>query len=249
MNWLILRGLVREQRHWGGFKDLFENQLALKHSNTRVFALDLPGFGTEVDRTSPRTIDGIVDDLRLRWMKLKSENEGNWNLLAVSLGGMVSANWTSRFPDDFEKLVMINSSMSGLSPIHHRMIPHNYPQILKLLVTGNLEARERKILSLTTNLSPGKIIEQAKIQAPYGERINKLNAINQMVAALQFKAPSSIQVPMMVLVGEGDRLVSPECSKAIARKYGALLKSHPTANHDLATDDPKWIAEQVQEWV
>lgn len=248
MNWLIMRGLVREQRHWGQFRKIFEEKIKSIDPEAKVFALDFPGFGTEVEKTSPKSIDGIVENVRARWKELNTGNNQPWGLLAVSLGGMVAAHWTSKYPEDFKKIVLINSSMGGLSPIHHRMMPHNYPRVIKLLLSMDLEQRELNILAATTNLSREKIEKQAKVQAPYGEKVNRLNAVFQIFAATKFKAPKKIATPMLVLVGEGDTLVSPKCSDAIARQYGAMIKRHPTANHDLATDEPYWIAEQVCSW-
>ena len=248
MNWLILRGLVREQRHWGDFKDVFEAKLRETNPKARVHTLDLPGFGTEVSRISPKTISGIVHDLRERWDALRQSSHEEWGILAVSLGGMVAAHWASHHHEDFKRVVLINSSMSGLSPLHHRMMPSNYPRIIKLLISKNLIEREKKILSMTTNLDIQNILKQAERQAEYGKDVNRLNAIHQMIAAIQFKPPKKIHAPVLVLVGKGDRLVSPKCSEAIASHFGAKLISHPTANHDLATDDPKWIADQVATW-
>jgi pimeloyl-ACP methyl ester carboxylesterase len=248
MNWLILRGLVREQRHWGEFRGVFEKRLQQVDPHSRVFTIDLPGFGTEVNRMSPKTIGEIVHDLRDRWSQLKESNPGEWGILAVSLGGMVAAHWASHHIEDFKKVVLINSSMSGLSPLHHRMMPANYPRIVKLLLSRNLVEREKKILSMTTNMDIQNLVKQAEKQAEFGKDVNRLNAVHQIMAAIQFKPPKKIHAPMLVLVGRGDRLVSPKCSEAIASHYGARLVSHPTANHDLASDDPNWIADQVVEW-
>ena len=60
MNWLLLRGLAREQRHWGRFPAL----LSAKLPGDRVFCLDLPGTGTEHRRKSPASIAAIPVGLR-----------------------------------------------------------------------------------------------------------------------------------------------------------------------------------------
>ena len=87
MNWLLLRGLARDQRHWMDFGKIFEERL----SGSRVFMLDMPGMGDQNKRPSPLTIPGIVDDLRHRWKQLDYDFGGPWGILAVSLGGTAAA--------------------------------------------------------------------------------------------------------------------------------------------------------------
>jgi pimeloyl-ACP methyl ester carboxylesterase len=246
MNWLILRGLVREQRHWGEFASQLEAGLKEKDPSAKVFTLDFAGFGTESDRLSPATIDGIVDDLRTRWSALGAS--GEWGLLAVSLGGMVAMNWTSRFTRDFAKLVLINSSVGGLSPLFRRMQPRNIPTILSLFFERNIRSREERILSITTNLKGDALKKRADWQGGFAKVVRPRDAAAQIFAAVRFRAPARIGIPVLVLTSKGDTLVHYSCSESIARHFGAELRIHETANHDLPTDDPDWVSAQVRSW-
>src|SRR4051812_21219811 len=112
--WLLLRGLAREQRHWGAFP----SALARTCDDARgadIHCLDLPGTGTEFARRSPSSIRGIVADLRRRWLALDG-HDGPAHLLAVSLGGMVAMQWCADHPDDFAGVVLVNTSAADLSP-------------------------------------------------------------------------------------------------------------------------------------
>ena len=249
MKWLILRGLVREQRHWGSYKDDFEVFLRSTEPESQVHSLDFPGFGTEIARASPFSIDEIVDDLRARWKTLKASPAETWCLLAVSLGGMVAMNWTSRYPNDFKRLVLINSSATGLSPLTKRMKPENYPRVLSLFLESDIASRERKILEMTTNLKGTALQERAKAHAGFALKVRKKDAFAQILAALRFKTPSQITVPLLVVGGQGDQLVDVSCSEKIARNFNGTLVTHPTANHDLALDEPQWLMEQIRTWV
>lgn len=247
MNWLILRGLVREQRHWGTFAGEFEAALREKDPQAKVHCLDFAGFGTESDRPSPVTIDGIVDDLRYRWQAIGGEED--WGLLSVSLGGMVAMNWTSRFSGDFKKLVLINSSVGGLSPLFKRMQPRNIPTILSLFWERNIRRREERILSITTNLSGEALKKRADWQGGFAKVVRPRDAAAQILAAIRFRAPEKISIPVLVLTSKGDTLVHYSCSERIAEHFGAHLRVHESANHDLPTDDPQWVSGQVQAWV
>lgn len=57
---VLLRGLTREQRHWGNFPQ----QLLQHFPNARVITPDLPGNGSACRERSPATIAGMVESLR-----------------------------------------------------------------------------------------------------------------------------------------------------------------------------------------
>jgi pimeloyl-[acyl-carrier protein] methyl ester esterase len=248
MNWLILRGLVREQRHWGGFKQEFETALQAKKPLSRVHSIDFPGFGTENLRRSPTQIKLIVDDMRSRWIETQKTSEEPWGLLAVSLGGMVAVDWCHRYPNDFKKLVLINSSLKGLNPVYERLHPAKYGTIASLLLTKEITAREAKIIEMTTHLKSENLKQRAKKHAEFALPIRRIDALSQILAAMRFSPPSKLELPALVLVSEGDQLVSPKCSEKIAQYFKAEIRRHSTANHDLAIDDPNWIIQQVCEW-
>ena len=58
-HWLFLRGLSREQAHWGEFIKRCERELGWY-----CHAVDLPGFGSEHLRKSPLTMSEIRRDIR-----------------------------------------------------------------------------------------------------------------------------------------------------------------------------------------
>ena len=252
MKWLILRGLVREQRHWGMFRADFERMLKQTDPMAEVHAIDFPGFGTESHRPSPASISEIVDDLRSRWRSLSTgtkEAPEPWGLLAISLGGMVAMNWTSRYPGDFQRLVLINSSATGLSPLYKRMKPSNYPHIFGLFFQRDLFSREKKILELTTNLKGEALETRARWNTEIAKEIRQADAAAQILSALRFKTPKAIPVPTLVLSSKGDTLVDYSCSERIAHRFGARLAIHDTGNHDLSIDAPEWIAAEVTAWL
>lgn len=247
MNWLILRGLIREKRHWGNFPLDFEQALGSSDPKVRVHCLDFPGFGTESSRPSPFRMEGIVDDLRARWRALPSGESPEWGILAISLGGMVAMNWTSRYPQDFKRAVLINSSGAGVSPVYRRMLPANYPGVASMFFKNTLE-RERTVLELTTHLQGEKLEARARTQAGFAIPVKSRDGIAQITAALVFKTPETLPVPTLILTAKGDRLVDWRCSDDLARRFGAELRIHPTGNHDLSVDDPAWIAREVSDW-
>ncbi|MEI6473549.1 MAG: hypothetical protein WCO20_12995, partial [Holophagaceae bacterium] len=65
----------------------------------------------------------------------------------------------------------------------------------------------------------------------------------------RYKAPLKAPVPTLLLLGAGDRLVDPQCSRKIAARWGCALAVHPWAGHDLTLDDTPWVADRVRDWL
>ena len=239
--------MTREKRHWGLFPQQLEEGLG---QGTKVLALDLPGFGSEADFNSPSTISEIVNFVRGRWLKQRKENE-EWGILAVSLGGMVTLSWISKFPQDFKRAVVINSSVSGLSPIFKRVMPQNIGTFLKIALSPDFVRRERAVLEMTTNLRGKELDELTAKHVEYLKEVNPLtrNVLAQLRAILKFQPPAIISTPLLVLSSLGDSLVDPSCSEVIAKFYHSPLRVHSAGNHDLTTDDGPWVVQEVKNWL
>lgn len=242
-HWLLLRGLSREQRHWGGFPEALSKKLG-----AQVHCLDFPGTGTEHARQSPASVRAIADDLRGRW--LPGRAAGPWGLFAMSLGGMVAMDWCAAHPADFSALVLVNSSARNLSPPWRRMRLRVVPQIALALAARDRVKREHRILRMTTRLHrdlPALSREWARI----GEEspVTRATVLRQLAAAARFRAPLAVRPRALVVSGGQDPFTDPACQHRLAQHFGAPLAVHPEAGHDLSTDDPEWLAEQVRAWL
>ncbi len=240
--WLLLRGLAREQRHWGAFPGLLASALGAE-----VGGIDLPGAGTENERRCPTTIRGIVDDTRARW--LRDRAEGRWNLLGISLGGMVAMDWAAAYPSDFGRVVLVNTSAGNLAAPWERMDLAIVPQLVAAARSDDLARRERIVLGFTSRLAPD-LDRVAETWAGYAKdrplRVETL--LRQIFAATRFRAPKSLGVRALVVAGARDPLAHPVCAERLAAHFHAPLAVHPGAGHDLPLDDGPWLAETVRSW-
>jgi pimeloyl-ACP methyl ester carboxylesterase len=251
MNWLLLRGFGREKRYWGSFPDQFEIELKKKYPKAKIMTIDLPGFGTEFLRKSPSNIPEIVKDVRDRWLAERGEGSGEWNMLAVSLGGMIALSWAEDYPNDFKRMVLVNSSLKGLSPATKRVMPRNYFTLLRIIFSNNFLTREKMVLKMITSLKGGALLELARENATYAKMSppRRRNAFAQIFAIMKFKPSIKTSVPKLILSSLGDTFTDPKCSEDLAHYYQAPHKKHPNANHDLPTDDGAWVINQVIEWL
>ncbi|TWO71626.1 alpha/beta hydrolase [Caenimonas sedimenti] len=243
--WVLLRGLAREARHWGGFPDKL--RCALPAGDT-VVALDLPGNGALWRERSPARVEDMVAAARRTLAGVP--HTPPYALVALSLGGMVALQWALEHREEVRGCVLINSSLGRFSPFWRRLRPASYATLLRLLAPGRAAIdRERAILRLTSNLPLAEGTQQAWTAYALEAPVSRGNALRQLKAAALFRAPAAAPgVPLLLVASERDRLVSVECSRAMARHWGAPLRVHPAAGHDLALDDPGWLAGLVADW-
>lgn len=139
---VLLRGLSREQAHWGDFMGQLQRALP-----NPVLAIDLPGVGQAMHERSPVSIEQMVLQLRQR---LRTLQQGPCHLLAMSMGAMVAMAWATKFPSDVASLLLINGSAAGVTPFYQRLKWQSYPVVLQALCASLLK-REQLILQLTAN--------------------------------------------------------------------------------------------------
>jgi len=243
MTWVLLRGLVREQRHWGNFPEHFR----AANPGATVVTLDLPGNGTLYRDASPTRIEDMAQFCRaeLHQRGLKPP----YNLLALSLGAMVAVAWSRAAPDEVAACVLINTSLRPFDPFHRRLRPQNYGKLLRCLFAAPAQ-RERLILQLTScrGAAQRDVLEQwigYQSEFPVSPR----NALRQLWAAMRFRAPQAKPCSNMLVLGSvQDHLVDNRCSQGLARRWQTDTALHPDAGHDLPLDDGPWIAGQVAAW-
>lgn len=243
MNWILIRGLMREVGHWGDFPEKLATM-----SQGQVVCLDLPGVGTESERLFIPHVKQAMEDLRSRFNSKELDVGEDWGILGISLGGMIAMQWVHDYPADFKRIVIINSSARDFAP-WKRLTPSSMKTVFELFFEEDLVRREKKIIDMTVNLRKNdlKLID-SWVKIAQRSKFSRLVAVNQLAAAAQFSLPSKIKIPMLVLASRADRMVNYKCSEQIAKKYNATIKIHPTAGHDIAVDDASWVIEQIVDW-
>jgi pimeloyl-ACP methyl ester carboxylesterase len=237
MNWVLLRGLGRESRHWGDFVTVLKKSPSVGE----VLALDLPGTGQRYRESSPASVRGMAEKVREEFLTKKGA--GDWGVVGMSLGGMIAMEWAHRHPLDFARVVLINTSARGAGLPWQRMQPWAARQLALIARTSDLEAKERLVLEMTAVDSQ----EWAPQFAVFAQErpIALTTSLRQLAAALAYEAPKAMSCPTRLLIGQRDRMVAPKCSQALATRWGAEINEHPTGGHDLALDDPQWTADQI----
>ena len=244
--WILLRGLMREQRHWGSFPATLARALPGAH----IVTPDLPGNGTRHAQDSATRVAAMVEDCRQEL--LARGIPAPYHLLALSLGGMVAVEWASRYPQEIARCVLINTSMRPHSPFYRRLRWQNYGALLRQLALGDQHSQESLILRLTSRRhahgNPALLADWLSYQQQYP--VSRHNALRQLLSAARYRAPA-IRPPMPVLVmaGAQDQLVDHRCSQRLARAWQADCLIHGDGGHDLPLDEGEWVAQSVARWM
>ncbi|MDO8894795.1 MAG: alpha/beta hydrolase [Nitrosomonas sp.] len=238
-HFVLIRGLLREARHWGEFTGSLQQQFP----HATISTPDIPGNGQMHQATSPKTIAEMTEALR---EKINANQP--LRLIALSMGGMIAMDWMTRYPDEVEAAVLINTSARPLSPFYHRLRWTVYLQVLKMIFDSATQ-KEADILGLTSNhhSNDRKLLESWQ-QWQQQNPVSKASARNQFLAAAKFSVTDKPQQPLLVVTSRADRLVDYRCSLKLAETWQTSYMQHETAGHDLPLDEPEWLAHVIKQW-
>jgi pimeloyl-ACP methyl ester carboxylesterase len=206
----------------------------------------LPGNGEFHQLTSPSSVSEMVEFAR-RQLALRG-HQPPFCLLAMSLGGMVAADWAQRFAGEIAALVLVNTSMAPFSSRPQRLRPHNWPQLSLLAVRWWDSAYAERVIHQLTCQRQGEVVQDLAAWRAIRQSapVAALSATRQLLAAARFRARiTSPSCPTLVLSSQCDELVSPECSTHLAAAWATEHQQHPWAGHDLPHDDAPWLRAQV----
>lgn len=246
--WVLLRGLMREARHWGEFPLLFQQATGAQ----AIVTPDFPGNGQLHAQPSATSVAEMAENCRAQLEQLGYEPP--YRVLALSLGAMVAVEWSERYPAELESMVLINTSLAPHNPYYHRLRPANYPALIRVLIHGSIARREQLILRLTSTQNRTEHQQAALLEqwAAYARvcPVTRANILRQLLAAGTYHAASATPaVPVLLLAGRQDRLVDVKCSITLAQHWHCAIRLHPTAGHDLPLDDGVWVMQQVRDWL
>lgn len=243
-NIVLLRGLVRESRHWGDFPKLLNKKL----NEYEILTPEIQGVGKYINIDSPDNLLSMIEFMR---EQIKDQLGNNSILIAISLGGMIAKQWSEKYPNDFKKMILINTSFKGINPIYHRLKPNAIAQFLNIFLTPHLAMRERKILNLVSNVEEFREKNHndwVKIQEE--SPVSRVSFVNQIKAALKFTpSESKPEIETLLIASKKDRLCHYSCTTSLSQKWQVPLKLHQSAGHDLPMDDPKWLIEKIEEFI
>jgi len=236
---VLLRGLAREQAHWGDFPAALARQ-----TERVVWCQDLPGMGQYHREQSPADMARLAE---LMLPRLRRQHAGPWHLVAMSLGAMLAVQLAALAPTQVSSLVLINTSAGALTPFYQRLRWQQYPKVLGAFVAP-LQQREQLILQMTSTLLQQRQRQQqlaVALQIARQRPVLRSNVLKQLWAASHFQLPARPLCPILLLSGGADQLVDPICTERLAEYWQVPHQQHRQAGHDLVLDAPDWLLAQL----
>ncbi len=241
-------GLTRESGHWPlDTKDKFQK----KFPNANIVFLDLPGAGKFYQMTAPKEISQYIDVIRNN--SLEHIENGYPNvILGTSLAGVVIAEWSKQYPDDFQRLILASSSFAKVCGIFGRAKVSIVPRMIEILFTKDLEKKEKRILRVNSNShdkkkNQGRINRFVQIQKQ--RPMSRRSIINQTLAGKKYRLDGWSDIPTLLLGSKKDKMVTKSCLLKVGNYMNAEVFMHEYSGHGLPIDALDWLVDKTFLWL
>ncbi|GIU36808.1 alpha/beta hydrolase [Shewanella schlegeliana] len=248
---VLIRGLMRDKRHWNEFAKLLQKRLPNGH---QVISLDILGNGDSVDSRGPLTIDEYAEELLFRLRQLTCDD---CYIVGLSMGGMIALQMASLQAKSVDManevqikgVAVLNASAANLSPWYQRFqlgaVFNAFRHRVKDPKVSVLEA----MIIASTSVTQGRNLHLVLKWTQYRTlgHTHFSNVLRQLWACRQFNCPAKIATSITVMSGLKDKLVSPNCSQKLARYYRSKLVEFDCAGHDLSLDCPEKLCQMLIE--
>ncbi|MEV8634105.1 alpha/beta fold hydrolase [Streptosporangium sp. NPDC051023] len=232
---LLLHGI-------GGSSGSFDAQIPALSARHRVLAWDAPGYGRSGDPAAPPGMSGYA-------AAAAALLPGPAHVVGVSWGGVVATRLALEHPGLVRSLVLADSTRgSGRTPEQAAAMRGRASELERLGAAAFAGARGPRLLSPR---APQELVDRVVTSM---ERSIRLPGYTYAAAAMAGTDHSdvlgSLSVPVLVVVGDQDRVTGVAESQAIAAAVpGARLAVIPGAGHLANQERPEEFNRLVLEFL
>ncbi|WP_226682621.1 intracellular short-chain-length polyhydroxyalkanoate depolymerase [Sutcliffiella horikoshii] len=267
---LLIHGNMTSSKHWDL---LMENIDASFH----LVAVDMRGFGVSSYHEKIYSIKDLSDDIKLFADEL---NLSNFTLVGWSTGGAVGMQFVADNPNYAKKLILLSSASTrgypmyatdenGQPDLSKRLT--SYEQVLQdktrtITISQAYESKNKEVLRMIWNYAIyndnqpesnryEEYLEDMLTQRNYPEILHALNMFNISHHHNGLKVGTGevehINIPVLVLAGENDLVISEQMSKEIVEDLGevATFLSLKECGHSAQVDDLSQLLQAISTFV
>ncbi len=230
---LLIHGLARPASHWGELCDVLAPYF-------RVLALDNRGVGKSSTPLPPYTTRQMAEDALA---VLDAARVDSAHVFGVSLGGMIAQELALRAPARVRRLVLGCTRASRSAGASMSLSALAAFAVAGALTPDAAMARVAPFVLSSDFIKARPEVLEAWQRTALDDPPRRLGVCGQIAAALTHDSRrrlNRIRHPTLILTGDGDRLIPPECSRFLQRAVpGAELEVLPGAGHEFAVEAPE----------
>ena len=229
-------------------KSMWDSQIEALKDEYRVIAYDIRGYGDSDAGLEDFSMGLFANDLIAFMDKLEISKA---MLCGLSMGGYIALNATINYPERFEALILCdtqciadsskakNNRMLTIENIKENGLEdYTYESIKNLFAEGSLQTKDSEIAAVR------KMILNTPKQIIY----NTLNALANRNETCS-KLPE-LQMPVLILVGEEDKITPPEIAETMHKKINSSqLSIIEHAGHLSNMENPFEFNYQIRKFI
>ena len=225
-------------------KEMWNKQLEALSESFRVIAYDVRGHGNSYSGTDDFSIELFVNDLLLLMDALEIEKT---TLCGLSMGGYIALKAMENFPHRFDSLVLCDTSCAADSP---EAKEKRMKAIEIILEKGVAKFADDSIKNF---FAPESFIKKKDVIAEVREimvNTTEKSVIKTLLALSRRLETCStlckIKVPVLILVGEEDKITPPEAAQFMQNEiHGSVMSVIENAGHLSNLENPDQFNEQL----
>jgi pimeloyl-ACP methyl ester carboxylesterase len=267
---LLIHGNMTSSKHWDL---LMENMDESYH----LIALDMRGFGESTYHEKIYSIKELADDIRIF---VDAVGLTDFSILGWSTGGAVAMQFAADYPGFCNKLLLLASASTrgypmyetdeqGQADLTKRL--SSYEEVLQdktrtVTITQAYETRNKPVLRMIWDYAiyhdnkPGEnhyeeYLDDMLTQRNYPEILHALNTFNISTHHNGLKSGTGevtkINIPVLVLAGENDRVITEQMTKEIVEDFGGKAIFHllKGCGHSALIDDLPQLLQAITTFV
>jgi pimeloyl-ACP methyl ester carboxylesterase len=232
----------------GGASLLWVPNVAALSKSHRVYAVDnIYDFGRSVFIRKVKTPDDFVEWLDELFTALELKDK--INLMGLSYGGWLTSQYALHYPDRLEKAVLV-APASTVLPLSSEwalrtllcLIPHRH--FTKKIMLWLME-------DLVNNHEDGQQMLEAVVDNAFLGLLSFKPKMLVNPTVLTDQELQSLNIPTLYLVGENEKIYSPQAAVKRLQRVAPQIKVEmiPNAGHDLTVAQADMINKKVLEFL
>lgn len=225
-------------------KEMWDMQLAALNEKFRVIAYDVRGHGNSWCGTDDFSIELFVKDLLALMDKLEIEKT---TLCGLSMGGYIALNAIENHPHRFDSLILCDTSCAADSPEAKEKRMKAIEIILENGVEKFADDSIKNFFAHESFITKKEVIAEVReimINTTEKSIIKTLLALSRRLETCS--TLWKIKVPVLILVGEEDKITPPEAAQFMYEEInGSVISVITNAGHLSNVENPDQFNEQL----